>query len=105
MEAFARNQEQMRRTMQEAFGGMFPFGATWEEMGKTNAALFERAMQMFTPFRGDQRPGASTSTTPSTSVPASNAGAADVSVDELKRQVDALQRKIDGLTNPKDSKP
>src|SRR5204862_6196315 len=67
MDAFARNQEQIRRSMQDAFGGMFPFGATWEEMGKTNAALFERAMQMFSPFR----PGGAGGETPR---PPSNAG-------------------------------
>jgi polyhydroxyalkanoate synthesis repressor PhaR len=49
MNTFARNQEQMRKSLQDAFGGLFPFGPL-EEMGKQNLALFEKTMKMFTPF-------------------------------------------------------
>src|SRR5690242_11987992 len=49
MKTFARNQEQMRKNLQEAFGGLFPFGGL-EEMGKQNMALFEKTMKMFSPF-------------------------------------------------------
>ncbi|WP_207477801.1 polyhydroxyalkanoate synthesis repressor PhaR [Arenibaculum pallidiluteum] len=49
MQALARNQEQMRDYFQNTLGGMFPFG-TFEEMGKQNLAMFERAMRMFSPF-------------------------------------------------------
>ena len=49
MIAFARNQEQMRKNLQDAFGGIFPFGPL-EEMGKQNMALFEQTMKMFSPF-------------------------------------------------------
>ena len=49
MHSFARNQEQMRDYLQGTFGGLTPF-STFEEMGKKNAALFESAMKMFTPF-------------------------------------------------------
>jgi polyhydroxyalkanoate synthesis regulator protein len=33
---------------------MFPFGTTFEEMGKQNLAMFERAMRIFSPFSGTQ---------------------------------------------------
>ena len=46
---FATNQDRMRQAMQETFGGMFPF-ANLEEVGKQNMALFESAMQAFSPF-------------------------------------------------------
>ena len=49
MSTFARNQEQMRKSLQDAFGGLFPFGPL-EEMGKQNLALFEKTMKMFSPF-------------------------------------------------------
>ena len=49
MSTFARNQEQMRKSLQDAFGGLFPFGPL-EEMGKQNLALFEQTMKMFSPF-------------------------------------------------------
>src|SRR5258707_6600644 len=49
MRSFAHNQEQMRRYLQETFGGMFPFGQ-FEQMGKQNMAMIERAMKMVFPF-------------------------------------------------------
>ena len=49
MQMFARNQEQMRSYFQQAMSGMFPFAAI-DEMSKQNAAVFERAMQLFSPF-------------------------------------------------------
>src|SRR5499427_5082954 len=48
MISFARNQEQMRKNLQATFG-IFPFGQ-FEEMGKQNIALFERALKMLTPY-------------------------------------------------------
>jgi len=47
MQAFQRNEEQMRQYM----SGLFPFNPL-EEMNKQNMALFEGAMKMFTPFYG-----------------------------------------------------
>jgi polyhydroxyalkanoate synthesis repressor PhaR len=52
MQTLSKNQEQLRTYFQTAFGGMFPFGTTLEEMGKQNLAMFERAMRMFSPFGG-----------------------------------------------------
>jgi polyhydroxyalkanoate synthesis repressor PhaR len=49
MSSFGRNQEQMRKSLQDAFGGLFPFGSL-EQMGKQNLALFEQTMKMFSPF-------------------------------------------------------
>jgi polyhydroxyalkanoate synthesis repressor PhaR len=49
MKTFAHNQEQMRKNLQEAFGGLFPFTGL-EEMGKQNMAVFEKTMKMFSPF-------------------------------------------------------
>jgi len=57
METLAKNQEQLRGYLKTAFGGMFPFGSTFEEMGKQNLAMFERAMRMFTPFAAGSTPG------------------------------------------------
>ena len=56
MTQFARNQEQMRSYLQNAFG-FNPF-QQFESMGKQNMAMFERAMRMFNPFqRGQGGPG------------------------------------------------
>jgi polyhydroxyalkanoate synthesis repressor PhaR len=48
MSGFSRQQEQMKRSMEQAMGGFFP---TFEEMGKQNMAMLERAMSLFAPFR------------------------------------------------------
>src|SRR5438552_15422436 len=56
MIAFARNQEQMRKNLQATFG-IFPFGQ-FEEMGKQNIALFERALKMLAPYGRDGKPSA-----------------------------------------------
>ena len=86
MELFARNQEQMRTYMKETFGGMFPF-ARFEEMGKQNLALFQRAMTMFTPFKPEDKPPE----------PAPGNGS-EGQLDAVRSQVEALQRQIETLT-------
>jgi polyhydroxyalkanoate synthesis repressor PhaR len=59
MGAFARQQEQVRRNMQTAMGGLLPFGDL-SEVGKQNMAMMERAMSLFTPFgRADAPPAGS----------------------------------------------
>ena len=50
MAGFARQQEQMRRTMEQSIGGFLPFPGL-EEVGKQNMAMLERAMSLFAPFR------------------------------------------------------
>ncbi|MDE1900869.1 MAG: polyhydroxyalkanoate synthesis repressor PhaR [Alphaproteobacteria bacterium] len=50
MQSLSKNQEQIRDYFQSALGGMFPFGTTLEQMSKQNIAMFERTMQMFSPF-------------------------------------------------------
>src|SRR5438132_10104482 len=54
MIAFARNQEQMRKNLQATFG-IFPFGQ-FEEVGKQNIALFERALKMLAPYGREEKP-------------------------------------------------
>lgn len=47
MESFAKNQEQMRNRVAEAFGGSTQ---VFENLARQNLALFEGAMKMFSPF-------------------------------------------------------
>ena len=90
MAAFGRNQEQMRKSLQDAFGGMFPFGPL-EEMGKQNLALFEQTMKMFTPpFAG----GGAGAATPSEKTK-------DAALAELKDRINALQQQIEQISKPK----
>jgi polyhydroxyalkanoate synthesis repressor PhaR len=90
MSTFARNQEQMRKNLQEAFGGLFPFGPL-EEMGKQNLALFEKAMKMFSPFPA---PPAADKPRPTEE----SAGGGDATVKELTERLNTLQQQIDALS-------
>jgi polyhydroxyalkanoate synthesis repressor PhaR len=92
MTTFARNQDQMRKNLQDAFGGLFPFGPL-EEMGKQNLALFEKAMKMFVPF-----PAVASADKPRTGERSPEESAAsDASVKELTDRLNALQQQIDAL--------
>src|SRR5271169_7266400 len=60
MVAFARNQDQMRDTLRATFG-IFPFGQ-FEQMGKQNVALFQRALDMLAPYGHEEKPPAADGT-------------------------------------------
>ena len=103
MTQFARNQEQMRRYLQNAFG-FNPF-QQFESMGKQNMAMFEKAMRMFNPFRAgqagrgrrarrphDQRPGAAARRDAAARRPN------DAAIDDLKRKLDELQNQLAELS-------
>lgn len=133
MTAFAHNQEQMRDSMQAAFGGFFPFGPQIEDASKRNLALFQAAMtQMWAPFGAGQdaaspagQPAAANSAgTGSASTGSASAGSAGTgqtgnagatgpspakageptkpgaapSLQDLQRQMEAIQRQLAALT-------
>src|SRR5436309_14589075 len=91
MIAFAKNQEQMRDSLRATFG-IFPFGQ-FEEMGKQNVALFERALKMLSPYARDAKP--ETANAPPAQ---SEAGAAeDPRLRRLETQIEALRQQLDAL--------
>ena len=104
MSQFARNQEQMRSYMQNAFG-FNPF-QQFETMGKQNMAMFENAMRMFNPFRpgqagaappaGQNPPAVNGQDAPKPEAPAAAPAAAkeEVVIDDLKRKLDELQSQL-----------
>lgn len=90
MGAFARNQEQMRDSLRTTFG-MFPFGQ-FEEMGKQNMALFDRALKMLSPYARDAKSAASE--------PPSSRGTAEAEDPRLRRleaQIEALRQQLEAL--------
>jgi polyhydroxyalkanoate synthesis repressor PhaR len=88
MAAFALNQEQMRKSLQQTFGGMFPFGKL-EEMGKQNLALFEQTMKMFSPF----------TTTPGATPPKpAEKPEPEGDIRELNDRINTLQKQVEELT-------
>ena len=97
MEIFSANQDRMRKSMQDTFGGMFPF-PDMDAVSKQNMAIFEQALKMFTPFGpGGEQAGGSAE---GEEGQAANAAAAD-QLTALKTQLDLLQRQLDSLSNDK----
>jgi polyhydroxyalkanoate synthesis repressor PhaR len=106
MRAFTQNQERMRGYMKGAIGGIFPFSA-WDEIGKQNAAMFERAMEMFTPFSGQPGGAPNGAATQEKGETAGREGASGVSgvdraaLEALKSQLEMLQRQVESLRDKK----
>ena len=92
MSSFTTNQDRMRQTMQETFGGMFPF-ASLEEVSKQNMALFENAMKAFSPFPVDPQAEANEE-----GAPAKTGDANSDALQRLKAQMDALQHQLETLS-------
>jgi polyhydroxyalkanoate synthesis repressor PhaR len=91
MVAFARNQEQMRNTLRATFG-IFPFGQ-FEEMGKQNIALFERALQMLSPYASDAKPAAPEAPPEKADAVATE----DPRLRRLEAQIEALRQQLESL--------
>ncbi|HUC72185.1 MAG TPA: polyhydroxyalkanoate synthesis repressor PhaR [Stellaceae bacterium] len=89
MVAFNRNQEQMRKSLQATFG-MFPFGQ-FEEMGKQNMAMFERALKMLAPYGGEEKP------LPADAAPPPHGAGEDPRLKRLEAQIDALTRQLEAF--------
>lgn len=93
IDSFARNQEQFRRQITQAFtAGANPFKG-FEEQVRSNMALFERTMRMFSPFSAYARA--------SENERAPNAGNApnrDEELDALKSKLEHMQQQLDQLS-------
>ncbi|MGD0149632.1 MAG: polyhydroxyalkanoate synthesis repressor PhaR [Xanthobacteraceae bacterium] len=95
IESLTREQEKFRNQMAQAFGGS-PFGAL-EETVRRNMEMFERAFAMFTPFARRESQGGSAA--PEPEKPAAKSGG---EIDDLKRELDEMRRKVDKLTGGND---
>jgi polyhydroxyalkanoate synthesis repressor PhaR len=91
MTAFTGNQEQMRSSLRATFG-IFPFGQ-FEEMGKQNIALFERALKMLSPYARETQPAAS-------DMPQAKGETTEPEDPRLRRledQIEALRQQLEAL--------
>jgi polyhydroxyalkanoate synthesis regulator protein len=88
MESFTKNQGAMRDRIAEALGGG---NNMVENLTRQNLAMFERAMQMFTPFSGATRPRGEAAE----EKPQSN------EVDSLKREMETMRRQLAELSQRK----
>jgi polyhydroxyalkanoate synthesis repressor PhaR len=94
IESLTREQEKFRQQMAQAFGvGAF---SSLEDQVRRNMEMFERAFAMFAPFarRENQDSG-----TGESEKPLSKSG----DIDDLKRQLEEMQKKVDRLTDKGDS--
>jgi polyhydroxyalkanoate synthesis repressor PhaR len=91
MQAFARNQEQMRDYVREALDGLMPFNQL-EEMSKQNIAIFETAMKMFSPFHTGSEECEKENTADASSV-------RNEQLDDLRGQINKMQQQLDELAN------
>src|SRR6476469_5282426 len=102
MLAFARNQEQMRSSLRTTFG-MFPFGQ-FEEIGKQNMAIFERALRMLSP--SPDNAGSSEAAPPSKAAREANEPPKGASEDprlrRLEAQIEALRLQLEALGRGRD---
>ncbi len=87
MDAFSRNQEDMRERMLGAFGTN-PGYSMFEDSIRKNMELYGQAMKMFSPTGGGMYGGGQE---------ASSTPAETGDIDELKSQLAALQNKLDKL--------
>ena len=100
LDAFSKQQEQMR----SQFGvGKFPAFAPagfLEDQVRQNMLMFERAMKMFTPF-AYAKPGETpvAGAAPAAATPPKAETAPDNSLDDLKAQIAAMQSQIEKLAN------
>ncbi len=96
MESFTKNQEAMKSRIAEAFGGG---SSALENLTRQNLAMFERAMQMFSPFSPSPR-----SSRPTAEDEHRNNGAAEAKpkpseeITELKNEIEAMRKQLAELS-------
>jgi polyhydroxyalkanoate synthesis repressor PhaR len=91
MEGFTKNQGAMRDRLAEALGGG---NQMVENLTRQNLAMFERTMQMFTPFGGAMR-GQPAEETAETKAKSSS------EVSELKEEIEAMRKQLAELSQRK----
>jgi polyhydroxyalkanoate synthesis repressor PhaR len=96
MDSFTKNQEAMRNRIAEAFGGG---SQVIETITRQNLAMFERAMQMFSPFalkpqRQDDEPKTNGATPEPKAKPSED-------ISELKSEIEQMRKQLAELSQRK----
>lgn len=91
MEAFAKNQDELRETLHGALG-VNPAIAGFETLARKNMEWFEQAMRMFAPALGE------TANTPPAAEPAKEEKS-DLELGELKSQLAQMQEQLSKLVD------
>ncbi len=97
MSSFTQNQERMRQYINNALGGMFPFGSL-EEMSRRNMEFLNQAFSAFNPLMAGQGTKEGAKPAPETKAPPppANESGKDA-LSELQKKIDALQKQIEAM--------
>jgi polyhydroxyalkanoate synthesis regulator protein len=95
IQSLTREQEKFRQHMSQAFGAG-PF-APLEDQVRRNMEMFERAFTMFAPFARREAEARKGDQTAETEKPPGPGG----EIDDLKRQLDDMQKRLDRLSETK----
>lgn len=98
MDAFARNQEQMRASIADAFGGKRAL-EQFEEVARQNLTMFERALRMFSPF--SLAPVHEGAEGHSGQEPGATGDQAAQQLREMQERLETMQKQIDELMRRK----
>jgi polyhydroxyalkanoate synthesis repressor PhaR len=100
IDSFIREQEKFRQQMTQAFG-TGPF-APLEEQVRRNMEMFERAFSMFAPFpRQSAEPSKASEPAASPAEPQKPAAEPGDEIDDLKRQLEEVQKRLNKLSEGK----
>jgi len=98
MSSFTQNQERMRQYINNALGGMFPFGSL-EELSRRNMEFLNQAFSAFNPLlagKGGKEGGKPEADPKSATPPPANESGKDA-LNELQKKIDALQKQIEAM--------
>ena len=97
MDAFSNNQGRMREYMQGTVGQPLNPFAQWEELGRQNMAMFERAFQAFTPFAGANGEAPRDGDAGAAASGDNESGDEESKLDDLKTQIENLRKQLDDM--------
>jgi polyhydroxyalkanoate synthesis repressor PhaR len=97
MSSFTQNQERMRQYINNALGGMFPFGSL-EELSRRNMEFLDQAFRAFNPLLAGKggKEGAAAPEPKPTPAPANESG--KDALTELQKKINALEKQIETLS-------
>jgi polyhydroxyalkanoate synthesis repressor PhaR len=101
MSSFTQNQERMRQYINNALGGMFPFGSL-EELSRRNMEFLNQAFSAFNPLLAGKEGGKAApetkpaSDTKTSTPPPANESGKDA-LHDLQKKIDALQKQIEAM--------
>jgi polyhydroxyalkanoate synthesis repressor PhaR len=95
MSSFTQNQERMRQYINNALGGMFPFGSL-EELSRRNMEFLNQAFSAFNPLlAGKEGAKPAPEAKPQPPQPANESG--KDALNDLQKKIDALQKQIEAM--------